>query len=69
MPTKYTRKNTKVRGTWTEQQLKDAVEAIDSGRMGVNVACKTFGVAKATLIRRRRSGNLTKSCHWDLRLH
>lgn len=59
MSTKYIRSNSNTRGAWTEQQLRDVIAARDSGTMGVNVACETFGVPKATLIR-RRSENFTK---------
>lgn len=61
MPTKYKRKESVSRGNWTEERLRAAVDAINNGTCGVNEASRQFGIPKATLIRRRASGNLIKT--------
>lgn len=61
MPIKNKRKLSSKRATWTEEDLKNAIEAIYSKTMKVNAAAKNFGIPKATLIRRKRSGKLKKA--------
>ena len=61
MPTKYKRKLSSQRATWTEENLKNAIEAIDTKTMGFNAAAQHFSIPKATLIRRKKSGKLKKT--------
>lgn len=60
MPTFYKRKGTVKRATWTEEALKNAMEAVSSG-MGTNRAAREYGIPKTTLINRIRNRNSTKS--------
>nr|CAI5824539.1 unnamed protein product [Callosobruchus analis] len=59
MPTFYKRQRGSSRADWTEQQLKDAVEAVQNG-MSLNEASKQFGIPWSTLKRRITNGCLTK---------
>ena len=61
MPTKYQRKLSSQRATWTEDDLRNALVAIETKTIGVNAAAKHFNIPKATLLRRKKSGKLTKS--------
>ncbi|KAB0803136.1 hypothetical protein PPYR_00106 [Photinus pyralis] len=61
MPTKYQRKLRAERGAWTEENLRQAIEAITNGTMGVNEASRNFNIPKATLLRRKNSNNLRKT--------
>ncbi|CAH1984180.1 unnamed protein product [Acanthoscelides obtectus] len=57
MPTEYKRKGSVCRGEWSEQDLQQAIEAVQKGRVGVREAVRSFGVSYTTLRRRLRSGN------------
>lgn len=60
MPNIYKRKdasNTK-RGTWTAQQLEDAMTSVKNNTMGVNKAAIKFGIPKTTL-----KDRLKKNCN------
>lgn len=60
MPTRYKRKQTtKPRKRWREEHLVAAIQAINSGEIGINEASRTFGVPSRT-IRRRRTTGITK---------
>lgn len=62
MPTDYKRKQTaKARGTWTSDNLIRAVDAVRNGNLGVNEAARTFQIPHATLKRRIKCNNLTKT--------
>ncbi|CAH1988327.1 unnamed protein product [Acanthoscelides obtectus] len=60
MPTEYKRKGSVCRGKWSEQDLQQAIEAVQEGRVGVREAVRSFGVPNTTLRRRLRSGNHRK---------
>lgn len=61
MPKKYVRRTTRAdRGTWTEDVLKDALYAIESGAMGVNQAAKHYGIPGRTLRRHKKRGQYRK---------
>ncbi|CAH1984760.1 unnamed protein product [Acanthoscelides obtectus] len=60
MPTEYKRKGSVCRGEWSEQDLQQAIEAVQEGRVGVREAVRSFGVPYTTLRRRLRSGNHRK---------
>lgn len=61
MPIKNKRKLSSKRATCTEEDLKNAIEAIYSKTMKVNAAAKNFSIPKATLIKRKRSGKLKRA--------
>lgn len=46
MPTKYKRKNTTLRGNWTEEQLRNVIDAVKNKAMRLNKAAKTIGFPK-----------------------
>src|SRR5437868_4241999 len=52
MPRTYRRKS--CRGSWTEAHMKDAVNAVRSGSLGKNAACRLYNIAKPTLLRHLR---------------
>lgn len=60
MPTEYKRKRDNSRGSWTQESLFAAVEAVRSGRMGVNAASRNFGVPAPTLRRRIKNNDVSK---------
>ena len=47
MPTKYQRKLRSQRATWTEDDLRNALVAIETKTIGVNAAAKHFNIPKA----------------------
>lgn len=60
MPTVYQRKNSDTpRRQWTQENLIQAIDRINSGEMGINEAARTYGIPSRTLRRRRRSGIVT----------
>ncbi|CAH1961310.1 unnamed protein product [Acanthoscelides obtectus] len=59
MPTFYKRQRGSSRADWTEEQLKDAINAVQNG-MSLNQASKEFGVPWSTLKRRIANGCFTK---------
>lgn len=59
MPTEYKRKNTD-RAKWSADSLKNAIEAVKNGTMGVNEAAKNFGIPKSTLKDRIRKSDTEK---------
>ncbi|GBM42966.1 hypothetical protein AVEN_168543-1 [Araneus ventricosus] len=61
MPTAYIRKGSFTRREWTENNLKNAIKAVEEKNMGVNKAAKTFSSPKTTLKRRIKIHNFTKS--------
>ena len=61
MPRVYVRKaNAPARATWTEEQLREAISKLKSNEVGLNAVSKQYGISKKTLLRRYRSGDLTK---------
>lgn len=60
MPTKYKRKGHSNRGEWTEEQLRNAVDAVISKKMGINAAARHFQVPATTLRRRKAKNDLKK---------
>ncbi|XP_054706771.1 uncharacterized protein LOC129216581 [Uloborus diversus] len=62
MPTVYKRKKTgAARGTWTEDNLKEALMRLEAGEIGVNEAARYYGIPSRTLRRRRKTGNNIKT--------
>ncbi|XP_031342963.1 tigger transposable element-derived protein 1-like [Photinus pyralis] len=59
MPTFYKRKRTSSRGSWSVEQLQNAVNAVHNGQT-LNQAARTFGVPWSTLKRRIQKGDMTK---------
>lgn len=59
MPTKYIRKKDSNRGSWTSENLSNAIEAIRNG-LSIRKASIEHGVPRKTLERRFKSGNITK---------
>lgn len=60
MPTYYKRKSNSTRGSWTEQSLQSAIDAVESGSMGVNAAARQFEIPASTLRRRLKQNNSKK---------
>lgn len=61
MPNVYTRKqNVAPRGEWTEENLQQAICAINSGAMGICEASRSFDIPKTTLLRRIEKNNFQK---------
>ncbi|GBM71093.1 hypothetical protein AVEN_146307-1 [Araneus ventricosus] len=60
MPTTYIRKGSSTCGEWTEDNLKNAIKAVEEKNMGVNQAEKTFSIPKTTLKRRIKTHSFTK---------
>ncbi|CAH1981192.1 unnamed protein product [Acanthoscelides obtectus] len=60
MPTKYKCTGSCSRASWTEQQLAEAIQAVNENRMGVNEAGRNFGVPATTLRRRKLRENVKK---------
>ncbi|XP_076672698.1 uncharacterized protein LOC143371427 [Andrena cerasifolii] len=55
MPTEYKRRYNQRWRLWTNEALLKAVEAVHSGKMGVNAATRNFGIAAPTLRRQIKS--------------
>lgn len=60
MPTFYKRKPGSTRGTWNEIDLRQAIEAINSNRMGINEAARYYEIPATTLRRRKKQNMLEK---------
>lgn len=60
MPTEYTRKNDK-RVKWSHDSLKNALECVKNGTMGINEAARNFGIPKTTLKDRIRKSDAITS--------
>lgn len=59
MPTTYKRKNDN-RAKWSADALRNAIECVQNGTMGVNEAARNFGIPKSTLKDRIRKSDTTK---------
>lgn len=59
MPTLYKRKNTE-RAKWDVDSLKNAIESVKNGTMGVNEAARKFGIPKSTLKDRIKKSDTEK---------
>lgn len=71
MPRTYVRKSK--RGSWTEDQLKNAFKAIKEEGMSVYKASKTFDIPEKTLRRRilkitRIRKDLAEKAYWERKL-
>ncbi|XP_050310853.1 uncharacterized protein LOC126746588 [Anthonomus grandis grandis] len=60
MPTEYKRKCPEG-ARWTKEELVAALQAIESGEMGINQASRNFGIPLRTLRRRRANNNTEKT--------
>lgn len=60
MPTFYKRKVGSVRGAWTENDLRNAVQAIREDGCSINAAANRFGVPATTIRRRLKSSCFDK---------
>ncbi|KAJ8878431.1 hypothetical protein PR048_019009 [Dryococelus australis] len=61
MPTEYKRQKTgAVRGTWTEDNLKEAIARLQARESRVNEAARYYGISSRSLRRRKQSGNMAK---------
>ena len=61
MPNVYVRKvGAKPRGTWTLENLKNAIIAVKTKEMGVNKAARTFNIPETTLKRRLKRNDTQK---------
>lgn len=54
MPKKWTRLTTK--GSYTQDQLRNAVNAVESG-MSIRAAGREFGIAESTILLRMKTGD------------
>lgn len=45
-------------GLWSEEDMERAIAAVSNGDMGINAACRTYGVSKPTLKRRLDGKNI-----------
>lgn len=62
MPNTYVRKrNVPTRGSWTNEDLINAINAVRVGNVGVNEAAASFNIPKTTLKRRLATDNLKKT--------
>lgn len=61
MPTFYKRKRDSTRGQWTEEDLKNAANAVKNENMSIRQASKTYGVPWSTLKRRLESNCFEKT--------
>lgn len=61
MPTFYKRKGTVKRGQWTREALENAINAVSSGKLGVNRAAKEYGIPQTTLKNRIKKKNYSES--------
>ncbi|XP_051176365.1 uncharacterized protein LOC127291335 [Leptopilina boulardi] len=57
MPNQYKRKSDNIRGNWSEESLKTAIDAVKIKGMSVLAASKTYGIPRKTLERRIKNNN------------
>lgn len=60
MPTRYKRRSGSSRDNWTENQLVQAITAVNNGSMGINEAARNFDVPATTLRRRKKNESFKK---------
>lgn len=60
MPTTYKRKLGSTRGSWNNEDLLKAVDAINENLMGINEAARCFNIPKTTLKRRLKNNTFSK---------
>ncbi|CAH1634666.1 unnamed protein product [Spodoptera littoralis] len=60
MPNYYVRKSVAVRGTWSEEDLRSAMESVQRGNMSVYRASITYNIPRKTLERRVKLNNAVK---------
>lgn len=61
MPRKYRRKHNVIRGQWTEENLRLAIEKVKKGEISKHEAKRRYKIPIRTLTRRLQSGNTIKS--------
>lgn len=60
MPNQYVRKAASVRGAWSEEDLVNAMEEVQNGRMKIYRASIIYNIPRKTLERRLKQNNCTK---------
>lgn len=60
MPTEYKRKLGSTRGSWDENDLAKAINAVTTNTLGINEAATFYNIPKTTLKRRLKNKKITK---------